>query len=99
MYSDSNNQQPWEQRLESLSPIVGARSCKLANLDDATDLTHGVCRAIYAPTAGNINVVLADDDPATGATVFAFAAGEIKALQARRIYNSDTTVIGPKVLY
>lgn len=89
----------FEEWLERLSPLIGARSCQSVTPSDSADLAGGVCRAIYATAAGNINIVFADDDPSTGAQVIAFNTGEVKAIQARRIYSTSTTATGIKALY
>lgn len=98
-YQKTTPEQTYENYLEKFGPILGARSCKSVTPSDTTDLPSGICRAVYATVAGNINVVFADDDPATGAQAIIFAAGETKSIQARRIYATSTTATGIKAFY
>lgn len=87
-----------DQSAAALAAILGATSRKAITPNDSADLAAGPCRAIYATTAGNINLALSDDGGADP-DVYAFAAGEIKSLQAIRIYNTSTTCTGIKALY
>ena len=98
-FSVPGQRQMWEEHIEHLSPIIGYRSMLAVSPDDSNDLSKGVCRAIYATAAGNINIVAADDDPSLGAQVIKFAAGEIKTIHARRIYSTSTTATGIIALY
>ncbi len=86
------------QSAPRLAAVMGASSRKQVTPSDTVNLPGAPCRAIYSATAGNINLALVDDggsDP----DVYAFAAGEIKSLQAVRIYNTSTTCTGIKALY
>lgn len=95
MYTDPANQQEWEQHLGQNAGLLPVRRMYAVAPNDAVDLPHGVCRAVYATTAGTVMVTPADNDPATeGPFPINLAAGEMKAISCRRIWNTNTTIAG-----
>ena len=72
---------------------------------DGSDLTNGVCDAIYVTGAGNVNVdLMSIKQDATGAiagtaVLTSLAAGSITVCAAKRIRSTSTTATGIFALY
>lgn len=102
-YYTSDPEQDWENQIPRTSPIMGARSSAPITPSDTLDIENragnpAVCRMLYATGAGNIALVLADDE-VTQPVVFIFAAGEIKQLNCKRIMSTNTTATGIVALF
>lgn len=65
-------------------------------VDDATDFTDGICRALYVGTAGNVAAVSADSDTVVFVAV---NAGSVLPIQCRRVNATSTTADDIVALY
>lgn len=65
-----------------------------ANLDDANDLTNGVCRSIIVAVGGAIKLNRPDS-----VTVTITVPAGVLPLYAQRIWSTGTTATGITVLY
>jgi hypothetical protein len=75
---------------------VSARKGVVVTPADATDLTNGVCRAIYIGVTGDLVVVMPyEDDTVT----FTNVPVGIFPIQCRQIYSTGTTASGIVALY
>jgi len=71
-------------------------ACRAVTPNDSTDLTLGVCRAIYAGAAGDISIV----DLSGETVVFVgVLAGSILPVQTARINATGTTATSIVALY
>jgi len=72
---------------------------------DSTDLTNGVCDAIFATGAGNVSLDLPNVSLTDGTTtsrtaiVIAMAANSVLYVRASRVRSTSTTATGIFALY
>jgi lysophospholipase L1-like esterase len=75
----------------------GARVLRTVVPSDDTDLPDGVCRALWVGSAGNVEVVAADDDASV--IMRGVQAGAVLDIQAKRVRAAGTTATNIVAMY